>query len=480
MSRQTITGRPNAAAADTDRTEASHGPTHAFASSDPLPKTVFVAATTSLDAATRYRIASTLGQGGMGEVRLCSDAFVGRDVAMKVSTVTSPSAQARFLREARVQGQLEHPAVVPVYDIGVEEGNNTFFTMKRIVGYTFEDIINGLHAGDPDLTARFTQRRLLTALSQIALALEFAHQRGVIHRDLKPANLMLGNFGEVYVLDWGIAKIAAADAHTQPSPDDHATTDGTILGTPGYLSPEQAQGRSNECDPRSDLYSLGLVLYEVLTLEFAHEGPTVGKLLSSTLQLDGARPRARRADVARELDDLCWQATRLDPADRYASARALHDDLERFLDGELDRERRQALADKHVARAEKIVDRMVEDPGSGDETRAAAMRELGSALALHPGHMAAQETLFNLMLAEPDTMPKRGQIEVDERIHRFRADASRKAAIAIASWFPMFPLLLWMGIRNVGLIVAFAVAALIMAVFHVMASRARRPRVWRA
>jgi serine/threonine-protein kinase len=158
----------------------------------------------------RYELRDRLGEGGMGTVDLCRDRVIGRDVALKRLHVqgsgAAPSAAtARFLREARVQGQLEHPAIVPVHDLGVTPDGRPYFTMKRVRGDTLDELLARLAAGDPDTARRFGQRRLLAAFSTVCLAVDFAHSRGVLHRDLKPANVMLGEFGEVNVLDWGLA-----------------------------------------------------------------------------------------------------------------------------------------------------------------------------------------------------------------------------------------------------------------------------------
>ncbi|MCK6593447.1 MAG: serine/threonine protein kinase, partial [Polyangiaceae bacterium] len=158
----------------------------------------------------RYELITVLGTGGMGEVRLCKDRLIGRSVAMKVmhdELAAQSDLRERFLREVRIQGQLEHPSIVPVYDIGVDSKGGILFTMKRIRGMTLDTVLDGLRAGNAELSARYSRRKLLVAFSSVCLAVDFAHQRGVIHRDIKPENIILGDFGEVYVLDWGIAKV---------------------------------------------------------------------------------------------------------------------------------------------------------------------------------------------------------------------------------------------------------------------------------
>src|SRR5690606_21829475 len=212
--------------------------------------------------AERYRLRRLIGRGGMGEVHLAQDARVGRSVALKVmrpEDASYPEAKARFLREARVQGQLEHPSIVPVYDLDHDDKGEVFFVMRRVAGVTLDQVIKGLRKDDPLMVERFSMRRLLSALQQVCLALDYAHTRGVIHRDIKPSNLILGEFGEVYVLDWGIAKVVGvADGDGvvgDLTPGLEATRHGDVLGSIGYMAPEQLSA-SSEVDPRADVYAL--------------------------------------------------------------------------------------------------------------------------------------------------------------------------------------------------------------------------------
>src|SRR5690349_961519 len=215
----------------------------------------------------RYRVGEVIGKGGMGEVMSARDEQIGRSVAIKrlKGKEPAPVTITRFLREARIQGRLEHPAVVPVHELAHDETGRPFFVMKQLAGTTLADVVARLAAGDPDVAAKFPRQRLLRAVAEVCLAVEFAHTRGVIHRDLKPANIVLGDFGEIYVLDWGIAKVSDdgtessrdsfADIGTVAESDAH-TVVGAILGTPGYISPEQIRG-DNFLDGRADVYSPG-------------------------------------------------------------------------------------------------------------------------------------------------------------------------------------------------------------------------------
>lgn len=288
----------------------------------------------------RYEVLGTIGTGGMGEVKLCRDRTVGREVAMKIirASDTGSPRRWRFVREARIQGQLEHPAVVPVYDFGVDPEGNLYFTMKRVRGVSLAEVIGALADGDPSADRRWGRRRLLTAFSQVCLAVGFIHSRGVVHRDLKPSNVMLGDFGEIYVLDWGLVKLVGrgrADERGLIDASNAATTgQGSVLGTPGYMSPEQLRGEVDRVDHRADVYSLGAILFELLAKESLHPRSATKEKLLSVLTTDGARPsqRLRGHLVPAILDDLVARATRLAPEDRLDSATAMSETIEAYLD----------------------------------------------------------------------------------------------------------------------------------------------------
>ncbi len=363
--------------------------------------------TPRVDLGDRYDVGAVIGRGGMGEVRLARDTRIHRDVAVKLlrSNLRDDETIGRFFREARVQGVLEHPAVVPVHDLGIDPAGNPYFVMKRLTGTTLADV---LASSDPEVQARWPRRTLLTRLVDICLATEFAHTRGVIHRDLKPANLMFGDYGEAYVLDWGLARLSD-DHESVPdvaplSGDDVGFTNvGDLLGTPGYMSPEQARGE--RVDTRTDVFALGCVLFEVLARAPALPRGLAG--ISATLTSHAHRPSKKASDIPPELDDLCAIATAELPEQR-PTARQLAEKIQAYLDGDRDLARRRELATQHARAAREAM------AGSSDEARATAMREAGRALAVDPANALAQDIVGRLMLAAPTTVSEEA-IEARER-----------------------------------------------------------------
>jgi serine/threonine-protein kinase len=395
----------------------------------------------------------------MGEVVLAFDDQIGRDVAIKRIRAAAPSGEelARFVREARVQGRLEHPAVVPVHDLAVDRDGKPFFVMKRLTGTTLAASLQAMRAGEVD-DVESTRRRNLRAFVDVCLAVEFAHARGIIHRDLKPANIMLGDFGEVYVLDWGVARAVAEADEVAPKAtsqrdlalDSGDTQVGTVLGTPAYMAPEQMAG--DRAGPAADIYALGCILFEIVADDPLHpRGRSVGMAFETV----DAKPSKRRGEAPPELDEICETATALDRGDRFKTARALGNAVQAFLDGDRDIAVRKELALAHIADARAAIGR-----GDDEASRRDAMRAAGRALALDPTAADAADLVSRLVL-EP---PKRTPVEVEERVAELDLQAARVqgrlAAASLFGYLGFVPLLVWTGVRDVGFVVAFVVVAL--------------------
>jgi serine/threonine protein kinase len=405
---------------------------------------------------SRYALRTLLGKGGMGEVWLAHDVRIDRDIAIKLMRgggSTDQDAVARFLREARVQGRLEHPSVVPVHDLGGDD-KSPFFAMKRLTGTTLADVIA---ARDLD---KWPRRVLLARFVDVCLAIEFSHQRGVIHRDLKPANIMLGDFGETYVLDWGLARIAGdADGsaiHTSDLRGDSGvgqTEAGAMLGTPGYMAPEQMRGET--IDQRTDVFALGCTLFEILTGQPAMPRDRAFEL---TLSAPCFHPLEQAPDVPPELDEICAQATQAEPAKRCASARELGDAIQRFLDGDRDLERRRELAARHAERAQRV---LVVDT---HEARAEAMREAGSAIALDAGNRDAQAVLARLLLEPPKQVPAAALAKLEAERDATIVTSARLAAFMYMGFLALIPVAKLLGIAQTWPLVVLAglLAALIL------------------
>jgi serine/threonine-protein kinase len=404
----------------------------------------------------RYRIGDVLGQGGMGEVLSARDEQIGRPVAIKRLRVENPSQEVmtRFLREARIQGRLEHPAVVPVHELWTE-GGQPFFVMKQLTGITLADVIPKLAMRDQRAMEDFTLQRLLRAFADVCLAIEFAHTKRVVHRDLKPANIVLGDFGEVYVLDWGIARVtedaeeAARDSFADISTVAEAhTVVGAILGTPGYISPEQIRG-DYFLDGRADVYSLGCILFEILALQPLH--PRGQSALASALAGADARPSVRAPDreIPPELDRICVQATQVDAQLRFDTARELGTAVQHFLDGNRDVALRRDLARSELTTARQALAR-----GSGPAERRDALRAAARALALDPNDRDSADLVGHLMLEPPAQTPDDVVKELEALDLENLKISARFGMLAAIAYLAFFPILYWIGFRDAWYLIA--------------------------
>ena len=296
---------------------------------------------------TRYQILRRLDRGGMGTVYLVKDTALGRDVALKVLNAPDPdgATAARLVAEARHLARLEHPSIVPVHDVGELPDGRVYYAMKQVRGLRLD--VWRLQEAQERLES--SRPGMLRLFQRICEAVAFAHAAGVIHRDLKPENIMVGEFGEALVMDWGVAKLmggagggngarppgtplapAGCDTDTMPA---GVTTEGSVIGTPAWMSPEQARGETDRLDARTDVHALGGILYFLLSGRPPWHGATARDVMRQVAA--GPPPDLRRDDpgIPRSLAAICAKAMAADPAGRYDSALQLSDDVARFLDG---------------------------------------------------------------------------------------------------------------------------------------------------
>ncbi len=328
----------------------------------------------SLVAGETYELGREIGRGAFGRVIRARDRRLGRSVAIKTllpQFVDNPEAIGRFLLEAQIAGQLTHPNTIPVHELGCLPGGGLFYAMMEVQGETLADAVAHLRRGEPE--ERYPLPRLVGHLRQACQAVGYAHAQGVIHRDLKPHNVMVGPFGEVFVLDWGSAKLISDDP--TESMEIHVDADmlgetassvmtraGQLKGTPAYMAPEQARADAASVGKHTDVYALGAVLYEILCLEPPFGGGDVDRVLRRVVSDPPLPPRSRAPwrSIPAELEEVALRCLAKDPLERPASVRALIAVLDEYLEGTRRREEAQmALGDAETA-LERYEDLVVE------------------------------------------------------------------------------------------------------------------------
>jgi serine/threonine protein kinase len=369
---------------------------------------------------TKYILHEEIGRGGMGAVLGTVDQDVRRKVAMKImlpSDKPNIPMVRRFLEEAQITGQLEHPNIVPVHEIGIDEDLKIYFTMKLVKGENLEQVIAKIANGDEAYQEIYSLGNLIQLFMKVCDGISFAHSRGVLHRDLKPENIMVGDFGEVLVMDWGIAKVLGQqDIVSDDSSDrldeqaDHIQTlEGRIMGTPSFMPPEQAWGNISELDERSDVFALGGILYKILTHQSPYKGKSATEILGRARNFELVPPdlRAPQHFIPPELNAICMKAMSPDKEDRYANALALKNDLQLYLDGKSV----SAKRDSFVVRTKKWIVR----------NKVAAMGIAAAVVCLVIGVIATglyhreqtRETIANL-LTQGESAVKEGKYEAAE------------------------------------------------------------------
>jgi eukaryotic-like serine/threonine-protein kinase len=317
-----------------------------------LPRLEIVGTTPTLVAQgkRRFELVRKLGEGGLGEVIGAEDNDIGRKVALKKlrTDVKSDATLARFVEEIRTVGRLEHPNIIPIHDVGVDEAGDYYFVMKYVDGETLESVIERLAAGDADYHRRYSIERRVQLFMGVLEAVAFAHAQGVVHRDIKPANIMVGPYGEVVLMDWGIAKPLEGgmeDAHLPRFESRKEgrkrlfeTQVGTVIGTPAYMAPEQARGGA--VDERTDVYALSVLLFELLTLEHYLAGrETLEAMLEGVLNVQAPMAISVKSEhqplVSPDLSWIIYGGLAKRPEDRYPSANAMLERLKKRAEGDI-------------------------------------------------------------------------------------------------------------------------------------------------
>ena len=290
----------------------------------------------------RYALREEIARGAMGRIVSAWDEELRREVALKIhrGALDDHRQQRRFLEEAQIAAQLDHPGIVAVHELGVDDAGRPFFAMQRVRGQDLGQILTAVHSGSDD----WSRTRVLSVLLRVCEAMAFAHEKGVVHRDLKPANIMVGRFGETYVMDWGLAHVQTASApateeavatlratiHREDADSALLTHHGDVIGTPAYMAPEQAAG-GKSVSPAVDIYSLGAILYHLLAgdMPYAANSQSADAVLKA---LRAGPPPPLPHDVPPELRAVCERAMAREPAMRYATMLDLASDLRAFLE----------------------------------------------------------------------------------------------------------------------------------------------------
>lgn len=364
----------------------------------------------------RYSVVEPLGRGGVGKVVASLDREIGRVVALKTlrqGRDAEPHVVRRFLHEARITAKLEHPNIVPVYDLGALPEGEPYYTMRIVKKQSLGDVLDR-----PALRAQWPQVRLLGAFVQVCRALAYAHSRGVLHGDIKPDNILLGDFGEVYLADWGLARVDLSSemrtslSDSSPPPEFTAPTG----GTPGYLAPEVALGKWEEVDQRSDLFALGVILYEILTGKHPFGLGTDYATLLAAYERDPVPPRELVPGCPLLLEDVCLQLLSKEPDRRPRSAGDVATEVEAFLEGAKEKERRREEARRLCEQSKLPVQRYHELD--------AEQRHLASVV---------RQVLKEIEGWEP-VERKRAAWRIEDRV----AEAEREEALALAQSIELF------------------------------------------
>ena len=371
--------------------------------------TTMFPANVTVNAGHRFRLLRPHAKGGLGAVFVALDSELNREVALKQildDQADNPASRQRFLLEAEITGGLEHPGIVPVYGLGTYDGGRPYYAMRFIKGDSLKEAIERFH-GDDDVKTdpgrrSLELRKLLRRFTDVCNAIDYAHSRGVLHRDIKPANIIVGKYGETLVVDWGLAKPLGKSDPAYDSGErtlipsaasgSAETLPGLAMGTPSYMSPEQAAGELDRLGPRSDVYSLGATLYCLLTGKAPFAGDRF-EILHNIERGEFSAPRQLDPLIDPALEAVCLKAMAQQPEDRYATCRALADDVERW------------TADEPVTAYREPPSRRARRWAKRNRTFVAAAAAALVASVVGLSALAAQQARSNAALPRPTKKP---------------------------------------------------------------------------
>ncbi len=392
-------------------------------SAPPLPVALAVSSEAGGQEAPKYRVERLLAEGSEGQVYLVTDRDLERRIAMKVmrsETAHDARRVSRFLNEARRTASLQHASIPAVHDLGYSSTGELYFTMRLVQGRTLRHVLQSLRAGEADVQRAWTLTRLVQVLQQVANGVHYAHSRGLLHRDLKPDNIGLGEYGEVLVLDWGLAKRIGADPEEEVLPASKtapvaATQLGVVKGTPLYMAPEQARGAIDQLDVRTDVFSLGAILYEALCLEPPYEGYSVAEVVEQARagRIPPPGDRVRGRDLPRVLVDTAMRALSFDPSCRHGTAGEFANDLQAYLEGGKEKELRRLEAHGLIETGRRMMRRSRELRDEAGE-----LERRGIELVTEVPAWAGEESKAELW-------------DVEDRCQRLRIDAADAYARAV-------------------------------------------------
>lgn len=276
------------------------------------------------------RLGRMLGEGGMGQIYEGFETGLGSHAAIKTlreELLDDVEVRERFEEEARIIASIAHPGCLPIYGWGIDQNGRPFYAMKLISGKTLTELLD---ERQEKVTSFVWRRRLLRIFQLICETVAYAHEQGIVHRDLKPDNVMLDPFGSVYVIDWGLAKHIGSDLN---SPSGSRTLAGSVMGSPGYMAPEQADGKTADAGPEADVFALGVILYEILTGIAPFRGNTDREAMAHAIHFDPKPPHRTKFLISRSLSTVCMKALNKDPKKRYRSASGLADDIRAYNEG---------------------------------------------------------------------------------------------------------------------------------------------------